>query len=486
MSDRARSTLDAFVQVDLHGLIWINVSSLAHLYNCEMDKIKTLRRYGLFDAKVPRYTSYPPANRFEVGVGQAKQKEWLRQLDVSKPVSIYVHIPFCKRLCWFCACRTQGTRTMRPVDDYISAVLEEMAMVSALVPKGLRMERLHLGGGTPTLLTSHQMGRLLSAVHELFSPTQTFEFSVEIDPTDASDDVLDQLSNWGLGRASIGVQDFDPKVQKAIGRHQSVEETQRVISKLRSDGVRSLNIDLLYGLPFQTSQSLLSTLEQVMNLSPDRLALYGYAHVPHVSKRQVMIDGSTLADAEERYALACHASKQLKDCGYQSLGIDHFALPQDSLAIASANKTMKRNFQGYTDDPCETLLGFGASAISQFRKGYIQNTVATAAYRDRVGKGALAGHKGYVMSQTDKMVAYLIESLMCRYSISISEFEQEFGCKNGQLKECLTHLKMRFSGVIDISKESLNLDGNFLELARVIAAELDEGVHDFQLHSSAI
>jgi len=309
-----------------------------------MDKLKTLQRYGLFDAKVPRYTSYPPANRFRVGAGQAHQDTWLRALDPDKPVSLYIHIPFCRRLCWFCACRTQGTKTMRPVDDYLTAVLKEIATVAATAPQGLKMERLHLGGGTPTLLTGAQMARLLGAVHAAFGATRTFEFSVEIDPTEGSDEVLNVLAKWGLGRASIGVQDFDPKVQDAIGRIQSLEETERVISQLRADGIHSLNIDLLYGLPHQTGQSLLSTLDKVAALRPDRLALYGYAHVPHVSKRQVMIDENALPDPQNRYRLAQLAADHLRPRGYESLGIDHFALPHDSLTKAKTRGRMKRNF----------------------------------------------------------------------------------------------------------------------------------------------
>lgn len=451
-----------------------------------MEKIKTLRRYGLFDAKVPRYTSYPPANRFELGVGQIRQKEWLRTLDPSKPVSIYVHIPFCRRLCWFCACRTQGTQTMRPVDDYLSTVLKEISTVSGIVPAGLQMERLHLGGGTPTLLSGRQMRRLLQGFHDAFRPTGTFEFSVEIDPTDASDDVLEELAKWRLGRASVGVQDFDPKVQKAIGRQQSVEQTERVTSGLRSAGVQSLNIDLLYGLPFQTEDSLLSTLTKVVSQRPDRLALYGYAHVPHMSKRQVMIDASQLPDAERRYHLARLAADQLEGSGYESLGIDHFALPHDSLAHAKANQKMKRNFQGYTDDPCETLLAFGASAISRFKQGYVQNAVATATYRDWIGSKGLAGHKGYAMSATDNLISHLIEGLMCNGSISLDQIPKVSPAIDAQMREQLDQLAARYSEAFEITEGRLTLAEDYVDLARIVAAELDGGIREGHVHSLAI
>ena len=451
-----------------------------------MDKLKTLQRYGLFDAKVPRYTSYPPANRFRVGAGQAHQDTWLRALDPDKPVSLYIHIPFCRRLCWFCACRTQGTKTMRPVDDYLTAVLKEIATVAATAPQGLKMERLHLGGGTPTLLTGAQMARLLGAVHAAFGATRTFEFSVEIDPTEGSDEVLNVLAKWGLGRASIGVQDFAPKVQDAIGRLQSSEETERVISQLRADGIHSLNIDLLYGLPHQTGQTLLSTLDKVAALRPDRLALYGYAHVPHVSKRQVMIDENALPDPQDRFRLAQLAADHLRPRGYESLGIDHFALPHDSLTKAKTRGRMKRNFQGYNDDPCDTLIGFGASAISQFPGGYVQNAVATMAYRNQIGARGLAGHKGYVMSETDKLISHLIESLMCNGCIAIADVRQRFPSADQRINDCLLRLRWQYADALKQVGDTLTLDPNLFELARLISAELDDGLRKDHIHSLAV
>ncbi len=451
-----------------------------------MDKLKTLRRYGLFDAKVPRYTSYPPANRFEAGVGQVCQKLWLNTLDVDQPVSVYIHIPFCRRLCWFCACRTQGTKTLKPVDDYISTVIKELQIIAENTPAGLRMERLHLGGGTPTLLTGEQMRRLLTATLEAFAPTDNLEFSVEVDPTEASDEVIHELTDWKLGRASVGVQDFDPKVQEAIGRPQTLEQTQTVIEKLRGSGVKSLNIDLLYGLPFQTSESLLSTLDKVVSLRPDRLALYGYAHVPHVSKRQVMISSDELPDAETRYMLAQQAGERLASTGYECLGIDHFALPDDSLAKAQAQRSMKRNFQGYTDDPCETLIGLGASAISQFSKGYVQNAVATAAYAERVLDGSLAGHKGYALSPVDQVVAELIESLMCNGLVDFGPMMKSKPNMKAEIAACVDQIERKYADVFSRTGASLTLHEDYMELSRLIAADLDKGLRTDHLHSLAI
>ncbi|MEO1551513.1 MAG: radical SAM protein, partial [Pseudomonadota bacterium] len=325
-----------------------------------MNQVNILRRNGVFDSKAPRYTSYPPANRFELGVGARHQRAWMGAVSPAVPVSLYVHIPFCRRLCWFCACRTQGTKTLAPVEKYIDTLVREIAAVAGQhLPPGLRMGRLHLGGGTPTLLSEALMTRLLDALWSGFTRDEEFEFSVEIDPTDAAPEVLDAMMRRNLDRASIGVQDFEPRVQAAIGRVQSFEDTQAVVARLRQGGVRSLNIDLLYGLPYQTEDSLRHTLQHVIALRPDRLALYGYAHVPHISKRQVMIPDAALPGGVERFAMSQMARDHLVAEGFVDIGIDHFARPEDRLAVAARAGTLTRNFQGYTDDTCETLIGLG-------------------------------------------------------------------------------------------------------------------------------
>ena len=448
-----------------------------------METVNILRRNGLFDAKVPRYTSYPPANRFEMGVGQRYQPKWLENLDAAEPVSIYVHIPFCKRLCWFCACRTQGTKTLSPVETYIADVIAEIDAVAKRTPDGLPMARLHLGGGTPTILNATLMAQLLDAIFEKFSKAEDFEFSVEIDPTDAEPDVLKVLADHGMQRASIGVQDFAPKVQKAIGRMQSFEVTRKIANQLRYNGIQSLNIDLLYGLPEQTITSMSETLDKAVKLSPDRLALYGYAHVPHVSKRQVMIPSDRLPDPEYRYHMAQHASQRLRGFGYQSLGIDHFALPSDSLAKAANSGQMRRNFQGYTDDPCHTLLGFGASAISQFKQGYVQNAVATAAYSERVRTGGTAGHKGIAMSAEEHLIATLISGIMCYGEIRFSNVQSE---DVAWTKQAVIVLQQQFPELLQVNTEGLFLKPQMWAAARLIAGHLDQSLQSTHIHSLAI
>jgi oxygen-independent coproporphyrinogen-3 oxidase len=467
-------------------LIYIKVVGYEFYFNRLMEHLEPLSRHGLFDARVPRYTSYPPANHFQNAVGQRHQMEWLTSIEEGEDVSVYIHIPFCKRLCWFCACRTQGTQTMRPVEAYINVVLQEIAAVRQVIPEGVKMGRLHLGGGTPTILPPATMARLLGAVFDAFVRTDDFEFSVEIDPTEASEDLLATLIGFGMNRASIGVQDFDPKVQAAIGRAQSLEQTTDVVDFLRSGGIDAINFDLLYGLPFQTQESFSQTLAHVVAMSPDRLAIYGYAHVPWMSKRQVLIKEETLPDTVQRFALARIAHETLTHEGYAPVGIDHFAKTTDSLFKADQAGTLRRNFQGYTDDPSDTLIGFGASAISRFRQGYQQNAAATSAYQDRIQNSGFAGHKGYEMTGTDQMIAAIIEELMCRFRFPTSELQDRFREHANVIRQTAVSLMAQYPDVFRLGSGGLEMLPFAYPLVRVIASFVDRFTTEEVAHAAAI
>ena len=438
-----------------------------------MTEIALLRRHGLFDAKVPRYTSYPPANHFETDVGERCQRDWLALVPGDAAVSVYIHIPFCRRLCWFCACRTQGTSTVRPVEAYVERLLAEIAEARRALPAGLTMGRLHLGGGTPTILPSALMAQLLDAVFAAFPRIDDFEFSVEIDPTDAAPDLLRLLIARGMNRASIGVQDFAPAVQEAIGRPQSLDQTRTVVDILRDAGLPSLNIDLLYGLPRQTSDSFARTLDHVTALSPDRLAIYGYAHVPWMSKRQVLITDDDLPDAMARFGLAAQARATMVAQGYRAVGIDHFARPDDGLARADADGQLRRNFQGYTDDQSATLLGFGASAISAFSQGFVQNVAATSDWQARVTRDGLTGQRGYLLRPRDKVVAQIIADLMCRFIFDPDALSRRFPQQVDLVATAGTMLRDRFGGVFAHDGDRLALRVHARPLVRIIAQHVD-------------
>jgi oxygen-independent coproporphyrinogen-3 oxidase len=452
-----------------------------------MREIDTLRRYGLFAARVPRYSSYPPANHFVDGAGLRNQQNWLHSVADGTDVSLYVHIPFCKRLCWFCACRTQSTQTMPPVDAYVALLRREIRAVRARLPTGIRMSRLHLGGGTPTILSPVTMADLLREVFTAFKPALGFEFSVEIDPTDAATPLLQTLVDFGLTRASIGVQDFDTRVQNAIGCHQTLDQTRDLVRVLRAKGVRSLGVDVLYGLPQQTPDSFSQTLHHVLGLAPDRLALYGYAHVPWMSKRQHMINENDLPDTLARLALCARADAIFAGSRYLPVGIDHFALPSDSLSHAAQDGRLHRNFQGYTDDPAPVLLGFGASAISRFPQGYSQNASATLAYEERIEASGLAAHKGFQMREEDLLMARMIEDLMCRFAFDERALTQAYPRHCAFIHATAVLLMQQFPEVFHISGNGLQLDHDAYPLVRVIAGFIDRrSGGEIAAHSYAI
>lgn len=445
-----------------------------------------LQKYGLFSAKVPRYTSYPPANHFQADLGRRNQATWLAAVPEGSAVSLYFHIPFCRRLCWFCACRTQGTSTLRPVDVYVESLLAELREVRSRLPARVDMARLHLGGGTPTLLSPETMTRLLGEVFEAFSTAPGFEFSVEIDPTEAAPELIDVLAEFGMNRASIGVQDFEKKVQEAIGRLQSFEVTQQVVRRLRDDGVKSLNLDLLYGLPHQDERTLGATLDRVIELAPDRIALYGYAHVPWMSKRQIMIPDDALPSTEERYELSTFARDVLVGVGYRPLGIDHFVLPTDSLSRAADTGQMRRNFQGYTDDPADTLIGMGASAISRYPQGYVQNSVSTSAYAERIAAEGLAGHKGYVLTPTDELIGDMIEELLCDGTLTQTRLAANHPGMADEILAAIESLHAAYPDVTILEDDVLRLPHEYIALSRVIAGALDRTITPEAAHSAAV
>ena len=450
-----------------------------------MEHIQRLRALGLFDARVPRYTSYPTAAVFTPLAGADFQEEALRGLDPDVPVSVYVHIPFCERLCWFCACHTQGTRTLGPVDAYIETLEAELDLMRRTVPEGLRMGRLHWGGGTPTILPPPLIHRLARAIRRVFPPHDDFEFSVEIDPTMVDRAKIDALAAEGMTRASIGIQDFDPEVQAAIGRLQPFDVTRACVQDLRAAGITSLNTDLVYGLPYQTPERITDTIAKVRSFAPDRVALFGYAHVPWVSKRQKLIDEVTLPDDMARYNLASLAATQFAEAGLTAIGIDHFARPGDALETAHKTGHLRRNFQGYTADTCQTLIGLGASSISRFPAGYVQNAPATAAYIRRIAEGGFAGSRGYALTEEDRLRARAIELLMCEFALDLDALQVECGPRARALADIQTRIANRYEGFVRLDGQRLEIAREGRPLTRMIAAEFDQHVPDRMTYSRA-
>ncbi len=433
-------------------------------------------------ARAPRYTSYPPATQFGPTVGPGTLLDWLAQIKPGSSISLYAHIPFCRRLCWFCACRTQGTLSEAPLAPYVDALVAEAGIIAGALPQGVRVSHLHLGGGTPTFLPPDLLRRLFAMLDAHFPRAPGAEISIEVDPTEQDDARLDALAEAGVTRASLGVQDFDPAVQKAIGRPQSFEQTRAAVDGLRQRGINAINLDLLYGLPNQTQASLQRTLDMALSLVPDRLALYGYAHVPWASKRQVMIREDDLPNGRQRLELSQRAAARIAAAGYTAIGIDHFARPGDTMAAAAQAGVLHRNFQGYTTDGAQTLIGLGASSISRLPQGYAQNAPATAAWKARIEAGRPATVRGHACTDEDHLRSAVIERLLCDFRINPAIFADPEAVQSWTASAAAAWegaVTLSAAGILEIRPEARHL-------ARMIAMEFDAYVISSQRHSAAI
>lgn len=451
-----------------------------------MDDRAALRDLGLFDARAPRYTSYPPANHFSRDVGPGQVAGWLEDIPAGARVSLYVHVPYCRRLCWFCACRTQGTLTERPLVPYLAQLKSELALVGRHLRPDVEVAAIHLGGGTPTILPPAMLADLLGSLRAFRPLAPDAALSVEIDPTEIDAPRMDALSAAGLTRASLGVQDFDVAVQEAIGRAQPFELTRDVVAMVRDAGVRSLNMDLLYGLPRQGRARMVETVEKVLALAPDRLALYGYAHVPWMAKRQSLIPEGELPDAEERLDLFATAARLFEWDGFEALGIDHFARPDDPLAVAAREGRMRRNFQGYTEDGSDILIGIGASAISRLPGGYVHNAPTSAAWGAAVGAGRLPVERGHALTPEDRLRADMIESLLCRLELDLHDVGRRHGISLTRLLYLTGKLRHRFAPWIEARDGTIRLNRQPRLIARLAAQTLDAYAMSEGRHSRAM
>lgn len=454
-----------------------------------MGKMNTeshLARLGLFDARVPRYTSYPTAPHFGTDLAPERFVEWIDAIPRGSSISLYLHVPFCRRLCWFCACRTQGTSSDEPVLAYVETLKAEIALLKAHLPSGVHLSRLHWGGGTPTLLPPHAIRDLADTVYDAVPMGEGAEFSVEIDPDEVDAERLDALAAAGMNRASIGVQDFDPEIQKTIGRIQSYELTKRVSDMIRDRGVRSLNADILYGLPHQTRERIADSVQKLLTLSPDRVALYGYAHVPWMSRRQQMIPSDAIPTPQERLRLFETAAQLFEWDGYQAIGIDHFARPEDGMAVAQRAGHLRRNFQGYTDDQAPVLVGLGASSISRFPQGYAQNASATSAYTKAVREGRFSTHRGHAFTGEDLLRGRIIEALMCDFEVKRAELIRDFGATEAQLDALFAPALETFAGMLEKTATGLFIRPEGRPLTRMIARTFDAYDQTKAQHSAAI
>jgi oxygen-independent coproporphyrinogen-3 oxidase len=424
-----------------------------------------------YSAPVPRYTSYPTAPHFSPAVGPREAAAWMSALPEGAALSLYLHIPFCRALCWYCGCSTTVVNSLQPVAAYLEALHSEMQHVAALVPSSHHVTHLHWGGGSPNALAPEQIAMLAERTRSLFKLDKAAEFAVEIDPRFMDKERVSAFRKAGVNRVSIGVQDFDPAVQRAINRHQPYEMTARVVALLREAGIPSLNIDLVYGLPGQTQVSVARTVEQVLALDPDRIAVFGYAHLPDKIRHQRLIDERTLAGPADRFGQANRIARKLLAHGYVRVGLDHFAKPDDPLAAGR----ITRNFQGYTTDTADALIGLGASSISRFPQGYAQNVARVPDYQTRIAKLRLGTARGLALSGDDVVRGHVIERLMCDLTFSKSDLRARFGdAKAGPLiEEAEQLLDADQDGIVEPTMDGFRISERGRPFVRSVCACFD-------------
>lgn len=389
-----------------------------------MDTLSLLARY---DRRLPRYTSYPTAVQFDARVNRDVHRRWLAAIPDGATASLYLHVPFCRSLCWFCGCNTSVVNSVTALERYATSVQAEIARVASAIGHRLPVRQIHWGGGTPTALPAPSMQAIDAALRRHFTINADTEIAIEIDPRTLPTTAESDLRALGIGRASLGVQDFSPAVQDAIGRHQSVAQTRHAALVARVAGACSINLDLVYGLPHQTVASLEATVESVLEIDPDRVALYGYAHVPWMQKRQQVIAEYDLPDAVARLAQQARAGTMLAEAGYSRIGLDHFAKPSDRMALACGTPALRRNFQGYTVDDADVLIGFGASAISALPQGYAQNATRTADYLASIEKAGFAIARGLALTKEDGLRRAIIERIMCDLAVDVARLAKNAG-----------------------------------------------------------
>ena len=451
-----------------------------------MDKNTQLDRLGLFDARVPRYTSYPTATRFGTEITADIHSNWINRIQAGSSISLYMHFPFCRRLCWFCACRTQGVSSLSPVEHYVDVIIHELELAARSLPSSVKLSHLHWGGGTPTLLSPSMMNRLSDELRKIFIFDDDLEFSVEIDPTELDQERCNMLKKIGMTRASVGIQDFDIEIQRIIGREQSYVQTQTAIEMLRAAGITSINADIVFGLPDQTPERLSDTVQKLLSLTPDRVALYGYAHVPWMAKRQALIPEEKLPSPVERLKLFETAQEMFLWDGYDAIGIDHFARPNDSMTKAAQAGRLRRNFQGYTTDTSDVLLGLGASSISKFPQGFSQNMASTSTYSKTISENQFATYRGHGLSYDDKLRARLIEMIMCYFQVDLNAIRSEFNIAQSALDAMLAPIVNKYEGLISLAHDHMTIAEKARPLARMIAREFDAYEVAPEGHSHAI
>ncbi len=435
--------------------------------------MELIRKY---DVPGPRYTSYPTAPNFREDVGREAIEEAVRvNQEEGGPLSLYFHIPFCQTLCWYCGCTQVITKDRAQSEPYLEALHEEMRRKSGWIKEGREVVQVHFGGGTPTYLEPDQIRRIGEWIDRYFEVSEEAEVGIEIDPRRLRREHVEALAEAGFTRASLGVQDNDERVQKAINRIQPFEVTRRVVRWLREVGIESLNVDLIYGLPHQTVESFDRTLSEVLTLKPDRFAIYTYAHVPWIKPAQKLLEREALPGAEEKLAMQKHIVERLTDEGYLYIGMDHYAREDNELAKAYREGTLRRNFQGYSTWSGVDIYGFGMSSISQIGDMYLQNPKEVEAYQEAVQREDFPRYKAYLLTEDDRRRRQWIMSLMCEARVDFDAMSRRLGVDvRSYFGEGLEELApMAEDGLVEIDDEGIDVTSRGRLLLRNICMPFD-------------
>lgn len=441
---------------------------------------------ALAERSVPRYTSYPTAPHFSAAVGPETYAGWLSRLSAGTSLSLYLHVPFCAAMCSYCGCHTKVTRRQDPVDAYRARLEAEIGLVAAAT-EARRVTHMHWGGGTPGMLGEEGLTAVAERVALHFALADEIEHAIELDPRQMSLPFAAALRRAGVTRASLGVQDFNPHVQEAIGRVQPHAQVAEAVAALRQAGIGELSFDLMYGLPHQSVADLIRSLSLAVALKPARVSLFGYAHVPWFKTHQRLIDESALPDAALRFRQAEEARDFLLDAGYQAIGLDHFALPSDPMAVAARERRLKRNFQGYTTDDAEALIGFGASAIGRLPQGFVQNSPDIGGYQRAIDAGEFATVRGLAVTAEDRIRGDVIERLMCDFAADLDTVAHAHGVDRGFFDRDLGRLaELEEQGLVTRRGRTVLVSEAGRPLVRVVAAVFDAHLSRAGRHSAAV
>ena len=433
-----------------------------------------LNALALAEHKVPRYTSYPTAPHFSAAIGPETYADWLAALPAAATLSLYIHVPYCAQLCLYCGCHTKMVRRPEPLRAYAEKLAGEIALLARHLG-GRKILHIHWGGGTPSILGPAALIDLTARLRERFDFSQVREHAIELDPRRVDRALAQALAQIGFNRVSLGVQDFTPQVQEAIGRVQPFETVSRAVGMLREVGIPSMNFDLMYGLPRQSAHDVRESARAAATLQPRRIALFGYAHVPWLKPHQRLIDAAALPGAGERLDQAEAARTMLLALGYEAIGLDHFALPDDDLAIAARAGRLRRNFQGYTTDGADALIGLGASAIGRLPQGFVQNTPAIRAYSAAIDAGRPATARGIALSEEDRIRGRIIERILCDFEVDLDAIAGEAsGSSRGRFEPELEALaSLQRQGLLEREARRIRVTGQGQPFVRIVAAAFD-------------